>query len=55
MKVKIEAKEASMDGFVDDIITINIDNPYWVERAKNLALLVIHTMFRPLHSDEPLK
>ena len=33
--VDIEAKEASMDGFINDIITITIDNPYWVEHAKN--------------------
>ena len=48
LAVHIEAKEASMDGFIHDTITINIDDPYWVERAKNAALLVIHTIFRPL-------
>ena len=30
LAVNIEAKEASMDGFVDNIITITIDNPCWV-------------------------
>ena len=44
-----------MYGFIDDIITITIDNTYWVERAKNSALLVIYTIFRPLHSNKPLK
>ena len=44
-----------MDGFFNKIINTTIDDPSWLERAKNLALLVIHTMFRPLHSDEPLK
>ena len=44
-----------MDGFIDDIITITIDYPRWVERAKNAALLIIHTIFRPQHSDKPLK
>ena len=49
-----------MDGLIDDIITINIDNPCWVERANNAALLIIHTIFisrksnKPLKQDEPL-
>ena len=44
-----------MDGFIDDIITINIDDPRWAERAKNTALLNIHTMFRPRKFNKPLK
>ena len=44
-----------MDVFIDDIITINIEKPCWVERTKNAALLIIHTIFKPWHSDEPLK
>ena len=44
-----------MDGFIDEITTITIANPCWVERAKNVSLLVIHTIFRPLHPYEPLK
>ena len=44
-----------MDEFIDDIININIDNPCWVERAKDAALLVIHIIFKLLNSDEPLK
>ena len=48
LKVNTEDKEASMDGFIDEIITITIDDPCWVERSKKSALLVIHTIFRPL-------
>ena len=48
LAVNIEAKEASMDGFIHNKITITIDDPCWAERAKNAALLVIHTIFRPL-------
>ena len=36
-----------MDGFIDDVITITIDDPFWVERAKNAYLLIIHTIFIP--------
>ena len=44
-----------MDGFIDYITTITIENPCWVERAKNLALLIIHTIFIPRNSYKPLK
>ena len=44
-----------MDGLIDDIITITIDNPHWVERAKNAYLFIIHTIFRPRNYDKPLK
>ena len=44
-----------MDGFIDDIITITVDDKHWIDRAKSAALLVIHTLFRPLQPSEPLK
>ena len=55
LSVNIEEKGASIDIFIDDIITITIDNPFWIECAKNSALLFIRTIFIPLHYDEPLK
>ena len=44
-----------MDGLIDGIITITIDNPSWVELANNEDSLIIHSIFRPRQSDEPLK
>ena len=44
-----------MDGLIDGIITITIDKPCWVERAENIASLIIHTIFRPRQSNKPLK
>ena len=44
-----------MDGLIDDIITITVDGYHWIDRAKSAALLVIHTLFRPLQPSEPLK
>ena len=43
-----------MDGFIDDIIMLTIDDPTWVEHAKKLAILVIHIILRPLQTSEPL-
>ena len=54
MEVNIEAKEASMDGLINEIITITIDNPLWADHTKKSALLVIHTIFRPLQPYEAL-
>ena len=44
-----------MDRFFDDIITITANDKHWIDRAKSAALLVIHTLFRPLQPSEPLK
>ena len=44
-----------MNEFINCIIKITINYPIWVERAKNEALLVIHTIFRLLQSSEPMK
>ena len=55
LAVDITATEASMDGFIDDIITITVDDEHWIDRAKSAALLVIHTLFWPLQPSEPLK
>ena len=55
LAVKIISTEASMDGFIDIIITITVNADHWIDRAKSAALLVIYTLFRPLHPSEPLK
>ena len=55
LAVEITSTDASMDGFIDDIITITVNDEHWIYRAKSAALLVIHTLFRPLQPSEPLK
>ena len=55
LAVDITSTEASMDGFIDNITTITVDNKQWIDRAKSAAILVIHTLFRPLQPSEPLK
>ena len=55
LSVEIVATEASMDGFIDDIITIPVDDEHYIYRANSAFLLVIHTLFQPLQPSEPLK
>ena len=44
-----------MDGFIDNIITITVNDKHCIDCSKSAALLVIHTLFRPLKPSEPLK
>ena len=53
--VDTAATQSSTDRFVNDIITIANDEGHWIERAKSAALLVIHTLFRPLQPSITLK
>ena len=55
LAVDITATESSMYEFIDDIITITVDDKYWIDRAKIAALLVIYSLFRPLRPSEPLR
>ena len=55
LSLDITATEASMDGFIDNIITITVDDKHCIYCAKIVALLVIHTLLQPLQPSEPLK
>ena len=44
-----------MDGFIDNIIYITVDNKYGIERAKTAALLVINLLLQTLQASKPLK
>ena len=44
-----------MDVFINDFITITIDEKHWIYLAKSAALLVIRTLLQPLQPSEPLK
>ena len=44
LAVDLTAAEASMDGFINDIINIKVDDEHWIDRAQSAALLVIHTL-----------
>ena len=55
LSVEITSTEASMYGFIDDIIAITVDDKHWIDCAQIAALLVIHALFRPLQPSEPLK
>ena len=45
LAVYITATEELMDGFIDNIIPITVDDEHWIDYAKSAALLVICTLF----------
>ena len=45
LAVYITSMEASMDGFIDNIITITVYDKYWIDCTKSAALWVIHPLF----------
>ena len=45
LAMDIIATKASIDGFINDIITITVDDDHCIDRAKSAALLVVHTLF----------
>ena len=55
LAVDITSTDESMDGFINGIITITVDDKNWLDCAKSAALLVIHTLFQKLQPSEPLK
>ena len=55
LAVDITSIEASMDGFIKDIVKIKANDKNWVERAKSAAQLVIYKILRPLQASKPLK
>ena len=55
LAVDVTSNEASMDGFINDIIPITVDDKHWIDCTKIVALLVIHTLFRSLKPSELLE
>ena len=45
---------AMADGYIDYMITMVLDMKGWVEKALNAAPLVIHSLFRPTDTSDPL-
>ena len=39
---------AVADGYIDDVITVMLDEEDWVEKGQNAAPLAVHTTFRPI-------
>ena len=53
--MEIKSTEESMDGFINYIITIIGDVEHLIEHTNSSALLVIHTLLRPLQPLESRK
>ena len=55
LKVKIEdEKDCYIDSFIDDLISIILDELGLPERGRNAVALALHTFFRPTNPDDPV-
>ena len=50
----IETTDSYVDGYIDDLLTITLDDPDLVTRGSQAIPLMCHTIFRPVHKNEPL-
>ena len=52
--VDVPYHPAIADGYIDDIITVMVDEEKWVEKGRNAAPLAVHSMFRAPNNDDPI-
>ena len=55
LHIDMDFKFCSTDGFVDDLTTIVLSLKHWTERARNAIALAIHTIFRPVNTQDPIE
>ena len=53
LSVPVTSSKASVDGYIDDLVTLVLDEPALRERAENAVPLLVHILFRPVAPDEP--
>ena len=49
-----DEKDCYIDGFIDDLISIILDELDLPERGRNAVALALHTFFRPTNADDPV-
>ena len=55
LKVTIDdPKDSYVDGFIDDLISIILDQMNFPERGRHAVALALHTFFRPTNPDDPV-
>ena len=54
LAVPVDDSDHYVDGYVDDLCTICIDDPSVTEKARHAVALAIHTVYRPANKDDPL-
>ena len=52
--VDVPYRDAVTDGYIDDAITVVVERENWVKKTVNVALLVVHALFRPVDENDPV-
>ena len=53
LHVDVPLRKSFCDGYIDDCITISLDEEELIEKSQNALPLGVHTVFRPLMMNEP--
>ena len=52
--VTVPYHPAMADGYIDDVITVTVDEDNYVEKGQHAAPLAVHCVFRPVKTKDPL-
>ena len=50
----VKTNDSYVDGYIDDLLTITLDDPKLVTRGSQAIPLMCYVIFRPVHNNEPL-
>ena len=50
----LKTTDSYVDGYIDDLLTIILDNPKLIKRGSQAVPLMCHVIFRPVHKNETL-
>jgi len=54
LDVYIPLRTTFCDGYIDDFLSIGLDKDDNVQRSQEAPTLAVHTIFRPVHENEPI-
>jgi len=55
LAVYLPNRASFADGYIDDCLTVALDQKEEVQRSQEALPLIVHALFRPLDADEPVK
>ena len=50
----MKTNDSYVDGYIDDLLTITLDELLLINRGTQATPLMCHVIFRPIHKNEPL-
>ena len=54
LEVYIPLRHTFCDGYIDDFLSVGLDEADLLRRSQEAPTLAVHSVFRPVHDDEPI-